>query len=329
MGSVDGLPLMLGWELMVRIPRLLTFSSWSFRRLVSVARGSSFQGIHVTYHEEKGQLTMDVTTLWLPSGYWRNSGVPLWSQTHLLQQRIPRFGLKVRICSVRMTAQVNQYWSCHTVAPFLLCWPFSQSASKSFWIKCQFFFRKTIWYQEQEEVCTIVYAPLTILSWALTHLVPIPVGFSGDVTGEYLKDTFLTSQFFSPHLQKLLPGRLALQIEEVIVLQFPKSWRGGVTPVREEDTDLKSPRKMSWFGDAGRQPTSKRSTLQNSPRHQKSQHLGAIHLPSLKSKQRGTTLLGSHLECAQVTRLSHHSSALLQVTAYHRPLGKSSHSWVR
>lgn len=110
-------------------------------------------------------------------------------------------------------------------------------------------------------MCTIACATLTIPSWALTHLVPIPVGFSSDVTCEHLKDTFLTSQFFSPHLQKLLPGRLALQIEEVIVLQFPKSWRGGVTPVRGEDTDLKSPRKMSRFGDAGRANQQEKYTI--------------------------------------------------------------------
>lgn len=66
--------------------------------------------------------------------------------------------------------------------------------------------------------CTLFCATLTVPSWAITHLVTVPVGFSGDVTREHLKDTFLTSQLFSPHLQKLLPRRLALQVEEVIVL---------------------------------------------------------------------------------------------------------------
>jgi len=68
--------------------------------------------------------------------------------------------------------------------------------------------------------------------------VSILVGLSGDVTCENLKDAFLTSQFFSPHLQELLTGRLALQVEEVIVLQLPKGWRRGVTPVSRRDTGL-------------------------------------------------------------------------------------------
>lgn len=38
-----------------------------------------------------------------------------------LQERILRFGSRVRIRStVKITAEVNQYWPCHTVAPFLL-----------------------------------------------------------------------------------------------------------------------------------------------------------------------------------------------------------------
>jgi len=126
--------------------------------------------------------------------------------------------------------------------PFMLspssgCWiPY---LSKSFRIgKCLFLFRRTIWYQKQEEICTIVCATLTIPSWAITHLVPILVGFSTDVTREHLKDAFLASQLFSPHLQELLSRRLALKIEEVIVLQFPKGWRGGVAPVRGADTGL-------------------------------------------------------------------------------------------
>lgn len=95
-----------------------------------------------------------------------------------------------------------------------------------------------MWCQEQEEIHAVVCATLTNPSWALTHLVPILVGFSGDVTCEHIKDAFFTSELFSPHLQELLPGRLALQVEEVIVLQFPKGWRGGVTPVRGADTGL-------------------------------------------------------------------------------------------
>lgn len=63
----------------------------------------------------------------------------------------------------------------------------------------------------------------------------ILVGLSTDVTRENLKNAFLTRQFFSPHLQKLLPGRLALQVEEIIVLQLPKGWRGGITPVSRTD----------------------------------------------------------------------------------------------
>lgn len=125
-----------------------------------------------------------------------------------------------------------------TLSPSSGCWiPFSHYLSKSFWIgKCQFLFRRTTWYQEQEEIRATVCATLTIPSWAITHLVPVLVGFSSDVTGEHLKDALLTSQLFSPHFQELLPGRLALQVEEVIVLQFPKGWRGGVTPVRGADT---------------------------------------------------------------------------------------------
>lgn len=46
-----------------------------------------------------------------------------------LQERILRFGSRVRICStVKITAKVNQYWPCHTVAPFLLWWAFSLAA---------------------------------------------------------------------------------------------------------------------------------------------------------------------------------------------------------
>lgn len=130
------------------------------------------------------------------------------------------------------------------------CWiPFSHDLSKSFWIgKFQFLFRRTMWYQEQEEIHSIVCATLTIPFWAITYFVAVLVGFSGDVTREHLKDAFLTSQLFSPHLQELLPRRLALQVEEVVVLQFPKGWRGGVTPVRGPDKGLTGhwEDKMIW-----------------------------------------------------------------------------------
>lgn len=56
MGSEDGFPLMLGWELMVRMPCRFTRSSSSFIRLVSAAKGSSFQGRQVTWERGRAGL---------------------------------------------------------------------------------------------------------------------------------------------------------------------------------------------------------------------------------------------------------------------------------
>lgn len=64
----------------------------------------------------------------------------------------------------------------------------------------------------------------------ISHLVPLLVGLSGDVTPEHLEDAFLAGQLLAPHLQQLVPGRFALQVEEVIILQLPKGWGGWVTP---------------------------------------------------------------------------------------------------
>lgn len=36
------------------------------------------------------------------------------------------------------------------------------------------------------------------------------------------KDTLFTGELLTPHLQQLLPGGLAFQVEEVVVLQLPK-----------------------------------------------------------------------------------------------------------
>lgn len=122
MGSVDGFPLMFGWELMVRIPRLFTFSSCSFRRLVSVARGSSFQGIHVTYREERGWLNMCNNPFCLAAGHWRNSEVPSWSWTLLPEDRIPMFVSRGRVFStLRMISIVSADLSVLSYCA-LLCW---------------------------------------------------------------------------------------------------------------------------------------------------------------------------------------------------------------
>lgn len=57
------------------------------------------------------------------------------------------------------------------------------------------------------------------------HLLSTAVGLSCDVTGEHLEDALLTQQLLAPHLQQSLFGGLALQVEEVIVVQLTEGWR--------------------------------------------------------------------------------------------------------
>lgn len=57
------------------------------------------------------------------------------------------------------------------------------------------------------------------------YLVSFAVCLSRDVTGENLKDTFFIHQLLSPHFQQRIFGRLALQVEEVVVVELAKSWR--------------------------------------------------------------------------------------------------------
>ena len=63
-----------------------------------------------------------------------------------------------------------------------------------------------------------------------THLIAVLVGLSREVVGKDFKDTFFTGQLLPPHLQQLFLWGLALQVEEVVVLQLPKGRRGGVAP---------------------------------------------------------------------------------------------------
>lgn len=62
------------------------------------------------------------------------------------------------------------------------------------------------------------------------HLVSTAVGLSGDVTGEDLEDALLTQQLLPPHLQQGLLGGLALQVEQVVVVQLSEGRRGRVSP---------------------------------------------------------------------------------------------------
>lgn len=64
----------------------------------------------------------------------------------------------------------------------------------------------------------------------LWYLVSFAVCLSRDVTGEDLKDTFLVHQLLPPHFQQRIFGRLALQVEEVVVVELAKSWRRRVAP---------------------------------------------------------------------------------------------------
>lgn len=144
MGSVEGFPLMLGWELMVRTPRLLTLSSSSCRRFVSGARGSSFHGKHITFEKK------------------------------------------------RVTSSYNSLQRPLLVKPGIY----------------------TNYIRHAQKI----------------YLVSTGVGLPCDVVGENLKDALFVLQLLSPHLQQSVFRRLTLQVEQVIIVQFPKCWRRGVSP---------------------------------------------------------------------------------------------------
>lgn len=59
-------------------------------------------------------------------------------------------------------------------------------------------------------------------SWAssrrLVYLLSAVVGPCRDVTGENLVDALLAQQLLAPHLQQIIFGGLALQVEQVIVI---------------------------------------------------------------------------------------------------------------
>lgn len=73
----------------------------------------------------------------------------------------------------------------------------------------------------------------------LPHLVSAAIRLPRDVIGEHLKDALFIHQLFSPHLQQVIFGGLALQVEEVIVIQFTKGRRGRVAPERDKYCILK------------------------------------------------------------------------------------------
>lgn len=56
----------------------------------------------------------------------------------------------------------------------------------------------------------------------LVYLVSFAVWLSRDVAGENLKDTFFVLQLLPPHFQQSVFGRLALQVEEVVVVELAK-----------------------------------------------------------------------------------------------------------
>lgn len=62
------------------------------------------------------------------------------------------------------------------------------------------------------------------------YLVSFAVWLSRDVTGENLIDTFFIHQLLPPHFQQSIFGRLALQVEEVVVVELAKSRRCRVAP---------------------------------------------------------------------------------------------------
>lgn len=57
------------------------------------------------------------------------------------------------------------------------------------------------------------------------HLLSTAVGLSCDVTGEHLEDALFTQQLLPPHLEQGLFGGLALQVEQVIVIELTECWR--------------------------------------------------------------------------------------------------------
>lgn len=71
---------------MVRTPRLFTFSSSSFRRLVSGARGSSFQGKHITYSRRES-LSLLLLLLYTEDLLWKNEWLRgVWLKTKTCSQ---------------------------------------------------------------------------------------------------------------------------------------------------------------------------------------------------------------------------------------------------
>lgn len=56
------------------------------------------------------------------------------------------------------------------------------------------------------------------------------VWLSRDVAGENLVDALLILQLLPPHFQQCVFGRLALQVEEVVVVELAEGRRRGVSP---------------------------------------------------------------------------------------------------
>jgi hypothetical protein len=50
------------------------------------------------------------------------------------------------------------------------------------------------------------------------------IRLSREVVFKDFKDTLFAGELLAPHLQQLLPGGLAFQVEEVVVFQLPKGW---------------------------------------------------------------------------------------------------------
>ena len=63
--------------------------------------------------------------------------------------------------------------------------------------------------------------------------MPAAVDLRRDVAGENLEDTGLAGQLLAPHLQQGVFGRLALEVEQVVVVQLAERRGRRVTPGRK------------------------------------------------------------------------------------------------
>ena len=60
--------------------------------------------------------------------------------------------------------------------------------------------------------------------------MPAAVDLRRDVAGEHLKDAGLAGQLLAPHLQQRVFGRLALEVEQVVVVQLAERRGRRVAP---------------------------------------------------------------------------------------------------